>query len=225
VPERIEQIVKAVLERNAMRGIQLTQSGPHNRAEEMADGRPPAATVRRFMLDYWTTFEIGTPDPDRRYFSEHIYEMEPSISRRLELLESGCSCFSHEPLCCEIMIHKHALLALAGMLLAVGIGSAQAEVAVDNTHPRRLRPSRSSPCRSPARRPELVCIDGFKPGTVQLVAWQTAYADKVNDLDGSVEIKDYPNDDHFSLPERCVPDARKWLNDLFSSSLPGASLR
>lgn len=81
-PDRIEQIVKAVLERNAMRGIQLTQPGPYNRAEEMADGRPPAATVRRFMLDYWTALEIGTPDPDCRYFSEHIYEMKPLISAR-----------------------------------------------------------------------------------------------------------------------------------------------
>ena len=63
--------------------------------------------------------------------------------------------------------------------------------------------------------PVLVCIDGFKGGTVQPVAWQTAYADKVKELGGSVEIKDYPNDDHFSLPERCVPDARKWLNALF----------
>jgi hypothetical protein len=136
----------------------------------------------------------------------------------------GDSVYGGQSVLCNLP-EDYALLALAGMLLAVGIGSAQAEVAVDNTHPRRLRPSRSSPCRSPARRPELVCIDGFKPGTVQLVAWQTAYADKVKDLDGSVEIKDYPNDDHFSLPERCVPDARKWLNDLFSSSLPGASLR
>ncbi|MFO0202125.1 MAG: hypothetical protein ACK528_03245, partial [Alphaproteobacteria bacterium] len=63
--------------------------------------------------------------------------------------------------------------------------------------------------------PVLVCIDGFKGGTVQPGAWKTAYADKVNELGGSVEIKDYPNDDHFSLPEHCAPDARKWLNDLF----------
>ena len=63
--------------------------------------------------------------------------------------------------------------------------------------------------------PVLVCIDGFKGGTVQPVAWQTAYADQVRELGGSVEVKDYPDDDHFSLPERCVPDARKWLNGLF----------
>jgi pimeloyl-ACP methyl ester carboxylesterase len=63
--------------------------------------------------------------------------------------------------------------------------------------------------------PVLVCVDGFKGGTVQPVAWQTAYADKVKELGGSVEIKDYPNDDHFSLPQRCVTDARKWLNALF----------
>lgn len=63
--------------------------------------------------------------------------------------------------------------------------------------------------------PVLVCIDGFKGGTVQPVAWQAAYADKVRELGGSVEIKEYPTDDHFSLPQRCVPDARKWLNALF----------
>ena len=63
--------------------------------------------------------------------------------------------------------------------------------------------------------PVLVCIDGFKGGTVQPVAWQTAYADKVKELGGSVEIKDYPNDDHFSLPERFAPHARTWLNGLF----------
>ncbi len=56
------------------------------------------------------------------------------------------------------------------------------------------------------------------------VAWQTAYADKVKELGGSVAIKDYPNDDHFSLPERGVPDSRKGLNDLFSSWSPGVSL-
>lgn len=68
--------------------------------------------------------------------------------------------------------------------------------------------------------PVLVCIDGFKGGTVQPVAWQTAYADNVKELGGSVEIKDYPNDDHFSLPQCCVIDARKWLNAVFSSSWP-----
>lgn len=81
-PDRIEKIVKAVLERNAMRGIQLAAPSQYNRAEEMADGRPPAATVRRFMLQYWTNLEIATPDPECRYFSDHLYEMKPWIGAR-----------------------------------------------------------------------------------------------------------------------------------------------
>jgi hypothetical protein len=81
-PQRIQEIVKAVLQRNAMRGVQLAQPSHYNRAEEMADGRPPAATVRRFMLDYWTDVEIATPDADCRYFSEHLYEMKPLIGIR-----------------------------------------------------------------------------------------------------------------------------------------------
>jgi len=32
---------------------------------------------------------------------------------------------------------------------------------------------------------------------------------------GTIEIKEYPNDDHFSLPNSCAPDALKWLNGLF----------
>ena len=47
-PDRIQQIVKAVLERNAMRGIQLTPPTEHNRAVEMTDGRLTVATVRQF---------------------------------------------------------------------------------------------------------------------------------------------------------------------------------
>jgi hypothetical protein len=45
--------------------------------------------------------------------------------------------------------------------------------------------------------------------------WQTNYADLVKKLGGSVEFKEYPNDDHFSLPNSCAPDARQWLNELF----------
>lgn len=62
--------------------------------------------------------------------------------------------------------------------------------------------------------PVLVCMDTFDGGTVVPVAWQTGYVDAVKELGGSVETKEYPNDDHFSLPQSCVGDARAWLNKL-----------
>ena len=37
-PERIQEIVRAVLERNAMRSIRLGRQNENNRVEEMADG-------------------------------------------------------------------------------------------------------------------------------------------------------------------------------------------
>lgn len=63
--------------------------------------------------------------------------------------------------------------------------------------------------------PVLLCMDTFNGGTVVPVAWQTAYADRVQQLGGTVTTKTYPNDDHFSLPNSCAPDARAWLNGLF----------
>ncbi len=63
--------------------------------------------------------------------------------------------------------------------------------------------------------PVLMCMDTFAGGTAVPVIWQTAYADKVKELGGSIEVKEYPHDDHFSLPSHCAPDALKWLNDLF----------
>jgi hypothetical protein len=48
----------------------------------MADGRPPAATVRKFLLAYWTDLEVGKPDPEVRYFSKYLYVMKPVIKPR-----------------------------------------------------------------------------------------------------------------------------------------------
>jgi len=62
--------------------------------------------------------------------------------------------------------------------------------------------------------PVLVCIDSFKGGTVIPVAWQTAYVDAVRAAGGTVEVRDYPNDDHSSLPQSCIADARAWLTAL-----------
>lgn len=62
--------------------------------------------------------------------------------------------------------------------------------------------------------PVLVCIDSFEGGTVIPVAWQTAYVDAAKALGGSVEVRDYPGDDHFSLPQSCIADAQAWLTKL-----------
>jgi len=59
--------------------------------------------------------------------------------------------------------------------------------------------------------PVLVCVDSFGGGLVVPVAWQTAYADVVKELGGTVEVRDYPHDDHFSLPQNCAADALAWL--------------
>ena len=46
------------------------------------------------------------------------------------------------------------------------------------------------------------------------VSWQTGYVDAITELGGTVEVRRYPDDDHFSLPQSSVGDARAWLNQL-----------
>jgi pimeloyl-ACP methyl ester carboxylesterase len=70
--------------------------------------------------------------------------------------------------------------------------------------------SGSAATRKPVA-PVLVCIDTFDGGTMIPVSWQTAYVEAVRALGGTIESRDYPNDDHFSLPQSCVADARAWL--------------
>jgi pimeloyl-ACP methyl ester carboxylesterase len=60
--------------------------------------------------------------------------------------------------------------------------------------------------------PVLVCIDSFGGGTVIPVSWQMGYVDAIKALGGTVESREYPADDHFTLPASCVGDARAWLN-------------
>lgn len=62
--------------------------------------------------------------------------------------------------------------------------------------------------------PVLVCIDGLDGGTVQPDAWQQAYADKVKEFGGTAEVKVYPKDDHFALPDASVGAAREFLTAL-----------
>lgn len=65
--------------------------------------------------------------------------------------------------------------------------------------------------------PVLVCIDTFDGGTVVPVAWQSDYVAAVKALGGDVITKEYPNDDHFSLPTSCISDATAWLKPLFTT--------
>jgi len=60
--------------------------------------------------------------------------------------------------------------------------------------------------------PMLLCIDN---GVLNPLAYQQGLATSVRTLGGDIETKSYPYDDHFSLPNSCAPDARKWLNGLF----------
>lgn len=61
--------------------------------------------------------------------------------------------------------------------------------------------------------PVLVCMDTFDGGTVVPVAWQNTYVQAVKQLGGDIAVKEYPNDDHFSLPASCVDDALTWLSE------------
>lgn len=59
--------------------------------------------------------------------------------------------------------------------------------------------------------PLLVCMDTFDGGTAAPVTWQQKFVQDVEALGAKVEIRDYPHDDHFSLPASCVHEARDWL--------------
>lgn len=65
--------------------------------------------------------------------------------------------------------------------------------------------------------PILVCIDTFDGGTVSPVVWQNDYVKAAQALGGDVSTKEYPNDDHFSLPFSCIGDATAWMKPLFTS--------
>jgi hypothetical protein len=47
------------------------------------------------------------------------------------------------------------------------------------------------------------------------IAWQRGYVDAVKALGGDVTSKDFPDDDHFSLPQSSIDDARTWLAERF----------
>ena len=63
--------------------------------------------------------------------------------------------------------------------------------------------------------PVLVLIDGQYDGPCPL-AWQQGYIDAVKALGGEISATNYPNDDHFSLPQSSVGEAREWLAARFA---------
>ena len=71
----------------------------------------------------------------------------------------------------------------------------------------------SAATRKPSA-PVLVCIDAFDGGIVTPVPWQEAYVDAVRGFGGTVDVREYPRDDHFSLPQSSIGDARAWLSEL-----------
>ena len=63
-----------------------------------------------------------------------------------------------------------------------------------------------------------MCIDSLDGGIVTPVPWQNAYIQAVTELGGIVEVRDYPDDDHFSLPLSSVAGARAWLTKLLKTN-------
>lgn len=68
------------------------------------------------------------------------------------------------------------------------------------------------------RCPILVLIDGFGGGIQIPVTWQKAYVNKMTELGGKVESREYPNDDHYSLPKASTPDVQAWFKQLLAQS-------
>jgi cephalosporin-C deacetylase-like acetyl esterase len=81
--------------------------------------------------------------------------------------------------------------------------------------------ARGSACRVKPTVPIFLCIDGFDGGTVIPVTWQQAYLNATLVLGAEVTVREYPNDDHFSLPASCVADGFAWLQGLASAAKPG----
>ena len=63
--------------------------------------------------------------------------------------------------------------------------------------------------------PILVLIDGQDPEGPCPLPWQLGYIDAIKALGGDITSSTYPEDDHFSLPQASVDEARTWLNSKF----------
>jgi len=69
----------------------------------------------------------------------------------------------------------------------------------------------SSAARVQPRGAILLCVDSFDGGTVVPVAWQTGYREAMEALGASIEVRDFPDDDHFSLPISAEPVVQEWF--------------
>jgi len=76
--------------------------------------------------------------------------------------------------------------------------------------------TQASASRVKARCPIFVTIDSQHDGSVVPVDAQQQYINDAKALGSDVSSKDYPNDDHFSLPQSCIEDARAWLGAQFA---------
>lgn len=63
--------------------------------------------------------------------------------------------------------------------------------------------------------PILVLIDGQDPDGPCPLPWQLGYIDAIKALGGDITSSTYPEDDHFSLPQASVDEARTWLSSKF----------
>ena len=75
---------------------------------------------------------------------------------------------------------------------------------------------KSSACRVKPRCPLLMCVDSFERGTVIPVEWQYAYSKAVQALGARIEIQDFPNDDHFSLPFSAQDVVADWIRKVLA---------
>lgn len=65
--------------------------------------------------------------------------------------------------------------------------------------------------------PVLVLIDEQDPDGPCPLPWQHGYVDAVMALGGEISVKSYPDDDHFSLPQSSIADAKAWLTERFAA--------
>lgn len=59
--------------------------------------------------------------------------------------------------------------------------------------------------------PVLVQIDRQMEDGPCPVPWQLGYIDAITELGGDISSTTYPDDDHFSLPQHAIGEAREWL--------------
>ena len=63
--------------------------------------------------------------------------------------------------------------------------------------------------------PVLVLIDGQDPNGPCPLPWQLGYIEAAKALGADITSSTYPDDDHFSLPQASVDEARTWLTSKF----------